>query len=117
MTNEEYQSQTHKTAVFPENIALPYIALGIGNEAGELQGVIKKILRGDYNDHPTAVLRQKIISEAGDVLWYLSELFTFYGITFGEVMENNLTKLETRVLTGTIKGSGESVGERIANGV
>jgi len=44
---DEYQDWTDSTAIYPEDKALEYVALGLVNEAGEFAGKVKKILRGD----------------------------------------------------------------------
>lgn len=107
MTLNEYQEAASETAVYPEagqrsDLALAYCALGLG-EVGEVQGKIKKILRGD-----TSVNNRDIISELGDVLWYVSAMAREIGETLESVAECNLHKLSDRQSRGVLKGSGDN---------
>lgn len=106
MNFDEYQSAAETTAVFPDHHAIPYTALGLGNEAGEVQGVVKKYLRGDRDHGDT---REKIKGELGDVLWYLSAVATTWNIDLDEIAEENLDKLFSRMDRGVLRGDG---GER-----
>lgn len=83
-----------------------YPALGLGNEAGEVQGKIKKVLRdkdGIYDEES----RLAILDECGDVLWYLAALAKDLGSNLDEVAEINLTKLIDRRKRNVIGGSGD----------
>ncbi len=99
-----YQKQAKKTAIYPEQHGLAYTILGLTNEAGEVAGKYKKFLRDgtQFID-----LREKLIDELGDVLWYAAMLSEEIGTTLGEVMERNLGKLEDRANRGTLGGSGD----------
>jgi len=100
-----YQIGAVNTAIYPGDVALPYLALGLGNEAGEVQGKIKKYLRGDYDDID---LRVKLIGELGDVLWYLSVLAYQLDISLGAIALANLDKLADRKARGKLKGDGDT---------
>ncbi len=41
---DEYQIWSRSTAIYPENEALQYLALGLCSEAGEVAGKIKKFI-------------------------------------------------------------------------
>lgn len=64
---------------------------GIVGESGELVDTIKKIL---FHDHPLNT--PKLPQEIGDVLWYLAELCTTFGISLNEVAKMNIGKLAAR---------------------
>lgn len=98
---KEYEKATQSTAVYPEHNKLPYLLMGLGNEAGEVQGVYKKYLRGDFD---YATLLQKLEKELGDVAWYLAQLTHHYA---PEALEKNITKLQGRKERGTLKGNGD----------
>lgn len=99
----EYCKKTQDTAVYPESNRLEYLALGLANEAGEVAGVVKKKLRGDFDkDMPTFWV--KFDKELGDVAWYLGQLSYHY---CQMVLEHNLAKLLGRKERGTLKGSGD----------
>lgn len=67
ITLRDYQQEALKTS--DETNTLEYCVLGLVNEAGEVAGVVKKWLRGDYDE---TVMREKMIGELGDVLWYVA---------------------------------------------
>jgi NTP pyrophosphatase (non-canonical NTP hydrolase) len=88
-----YQYRTSDTAVYPNDVALHYLALGVFGECGEIANKVKKMLRGDYDGkgvdaHNKAV--DGIIDEAGDVMWYCAQLLLKTNVDFG-----NLSKYET----------------------
>ncbi len=74
-------------------------AFGISAEAGELVEIIKKIfLQGKpYNEENTIHMKK----EAGDILWYMSQLCIALDTTFEELMEINYQKLSARYPEGT----------------
>jgi hypothetical protein len=74
-------------------------ALGISAEGGELVEIVKKIiLQGKpYNEDNIVHLKK----EAGDVLWYMSQLCIALDVTFEELMEINYQKLSARYPEGT----------------
>ena len=103
ITNYRYEllsTGAVKTAIYTDPIIYP--ALGLGNEAGEVQGKIKKMLRdGTFN-------KDAIAAEIGDVLWYIAALCRDLEIDMAEVALKNLSKLKSRQERGTIQGSGDN---------
>lgn len=99
-----YQELSHATAVYPPELGLEYLTLGLVGEAGELANKVKKVLRGDLN---RAAIEEGIKHELGDILWYLSELCSEMGLSFEEVARGNILMLQRRQREGTIKGSGD----------
>lgn len=111
MTLAEYQQSAFAFAKYPEKgtgslLAVSYCGLGLG-ECGEVQGKIKKVIR-DYDSVLTQEMKEAIISEMGDVLWYLSSLASELGISFEKIGEANLNKLADRENRGVIRGSGDN---------
>lgn len=100
-----YQIAARETAVYPTKYAIPYLALGLANEAGEAAGKVKKYLRGDY---PYDSLKKKLTGELGDVLWYLVVLADEFNIGLDEIMNANLEKLQDRKARGVVKGDGDN---------
>jgi len=99
MEFDEYIFEARKTAVYPKDKALEYLALGLCSEAGEVAGKIKKqILGGWVNGVP---------QELGDVLWYFAMLLDEYGCTFEEIAHGNLRKLADRAERDVIVGEGD----------
>lgn len=79
--------------------------MGLLEEAGELAGIFKRLLRGDYGPDIAAT---KLFKELGDVLWYLSQIADDNNWTLEEVATGNIEKLTSRQLRNTIVGSGDS---------
>lgn len=80
----------------PENLIERIIPLlGLAGEAGELLSEYKKHLR----DGPAHKLfKSRIQEELGDLLWYISDLATKFGLDLEEIAANNLRKVEERWL-------------------
>lgn len=74
-------------------------AFGISAEGGELAEIVKKIiLQGKpYNDENIIHLKK----EAGDILWYMSQLCIALNTDFDELMEINYEKLSARYPEGS----------------
>lgn len=102
MTLNEYQRLAQRTS----NIANGVFAsvadkkidngiLGIAGEGGECADIWKKYL---HQGHPLD--REKLIKEAGDVLWYVAELAAGLGVTLEEIATRNIEKLRSRYPDG-----------------
>ena len=109
MNLNDYQQEALKTAIYPEQYKIIYAALGLGNEAGEVQGKIKKWLRGDDGATMSEERRQDLKGELGDVLWYLAVLSSELGFNLDEVAQHNVEKLRSRSERNRLHGDG---GER-----
>lgn len=111
MEFNEYQNKAFETAIYPEKgsgskLALAYAALGLGNEAGEAQGKIKKYLRGDAE--LTKEKRLEILDEVSDVLWYAAALVEELGFDLDLAARRNIAKLLDRQERGVLKGNGDT---------
>lgn len=106
MDFKEYQDFIEKTAVYDESHKIIYPALGLGNEAGEVQGKVKKVLR-DNNGEFTDEAKKAIGKELGDVLWYLAATAKDLGISLESIAKDNVEKLLDRLERGVIQGSGD----------
>lgn len=80
-----YQQFTLTTAVFPEALAIPYLGLGLGDEAGELLEKAVALSPSDskFGKHNPDVLA--MLDEGGDVMWYLSILLLKLGVRLSDV--------------------------------
>ena len=105
MNFDEYQQKSLETVVFDEDVALPYLALGLVSESGEVAGKVKKVLRGDY---PLDSISEDLKKEIGDVLWYIAVLSDFLGYKLSEIAISNYEKLHKRKLENKIKGDGDN---------
>ena len=104
MKLDTYQKKAQATAVFDKQVEVAYTVLGLINEAGEVAGKYKKLLRGDYvTDSAVEMMRE----ELGDVLWYVAALATALDASLDDVAKQNLNKLESRMNRGMIKGDGD----------
>jgi NTP pyrophosphatase (non-canonical NTP hydrolase) len=104
MDFSEYQENAKSTAIYPDELRgrFFYPSMGLAGEVGELLNKIKKIARDG-----AAVDKEDIEGEIGDVLWYLAQLSTEFGIDLGEAASHNLDKLKSRKERGVIGGSGD----------
>ena len=106
----DYQHATNQTAVYPRNTpieALSYVTMGLVGEAGEIANKVKKILR-DNDGRITLDHKNELAKEAGDVMWYLSQLATEIGFNLEAVAKRNVTKLADRAARGVLQGSGDN---------
>jgi len=68
--------------------------VGINAEGGEFLEIIKKVI---FQGKPwNEDNREHLIIELGDLLWYVAQACMALGITFEEVVETNVKKLEKR---------------------
>ncbi len=103
-----YQHESRRTAIYPA-IGHPvvYPTLGLTNEAGEVAGKIKKIFR-DKGGAISAIEREALKGELGDVLWYLAQVATELDLSLNEIAAANLEKLLSRQERGKIGGDGDN---------
>lgn len=105
MNINTYQQEAAKTAIYSNKLIYP--TLGLAGEAGEIANKVKKILRDNSGELEEGV-RQNLISELGDVLWYVAALATDLKTELSEVANKNIEKLNSRKNRGTIGGSGDN---------
>jgi len=103
LTLDEYQQDAFKFRA--DGTSNEERIMGVLEEAGEIAGVFKRLLRGDYSEDVAAT---KLHKELGDVLWYLSQIAVDNGWKLSEVATTNLEKLESRSFRGLILGSGDN---------
>lgn len=123
MNFNEYQVEAMKNKVYGYGDKITYPTLGLANEAGEVAGKVKKVLRdynGDYNAPSKDTLRfngnelvvvpvrEGIADELGDVLWYLAAVADDLGYDLETIAQMNITKLTSRRERGVIQGSGDN---------
>lgn len=109
MNLNDYQEKAEQTAIYSDEYAILYPTLGLVGEAGEVANKVKKILR-DNEGEMGEEQRESLISELGDVLWYVSALAKDLDISLEEVATRNLDKLQNRKEKGVISGSGDNRG-------
>lgn len=104
-----YQDAAMSTAVYPRSglSGVYYTALGLANEAGEVAGKVKKMMRDDDLVLSDA-RKEQIAAEIGDVLWYCAALAHELGIHLGDIAAANIDKLADRSARNALKGDGDT---------
>lgn len=103
---DKYQMFVRSTKTYDKEFSLMYPVLGLANEAGEVAGKLKKIIRDD-GGQLTPERLDDIVSELGDVLWYVTAIADDLGITVSDIFHANYIKISDRAKRGVIKGSGD----------
>jgi NTP pyrophosphatase (non-canonical NTP hydrolase) len=109
MDFNEYQRRALTTAssTGDEFKDLLHWVLGINGEAGEVAEKLKKIIR-DKNSEISQADKDELSKEVGDVLWYLAVFAEHLGLSFQDIAQANLDKLQSRKKRGVIGGSGDN---------
>jgi|TARA_R110000868_G_scaffold30607_4_gene113046 NTP pyrophosphatase (non-canonical NTP hydrolase) len=107
MEFKDYQDKAVETAIYGAGNNIIYPALGLANEAGEVLGKIKKVLR-DNEGKFTTDRCVAIGDEIGDVLWYIAALTRDLGLSLEDIANNNIQKLLDRRARNVIQGSGDN---------
>lgn len=113
MDAREYQRKAHTFANYNEGHKedafrnFIYPVMGLGEEAGEVQGKFAKVWR-DKGGHFDEESLTAVKKELGDVMWFVAEICTTLGVHLEDVMEKNIEKLTDRKERGVIGGSGDN---------
>lgn len=105
LTFDTYADEVLKYGCYPDTRRIEYPALGLNGEAGEVAEQVKKMVRDD-GGKLSPERREKLLKEAGDVLWYVAALAADLGSSLGEVAQMNREKLAARNAKGQIHGEG-----------
>ena len=95
MDFNEYQNKSYIAIQDHENNKeeVMHWAIGLGEEAGEALSVIKHRYYGGKYDV------EDLVSELGDVLWYIAALCTANGIKLEDIAKYNIARLYHRYPT------------------
>lgn len=115
MQIDDYQNRALDTLLVNTEVHLTY---GLAAEVGEVMSLMQKTARQDprywsqeadefFGDY-TPLLKEKLFSELGDVLWYLACLANYHGFSLSSVAQHNLEKLGIRKKEGTLRGDGDN---------
>ena len=74
---------------------LQYICLGLAGETGEFIDQVKKLVRDEIAE-PGDDMRDHLIEELGDIMWYMTRLMINLDITLYGVIIRNTLKLYER---------------------
>jgi len=82
-------------------------------EVGHRAEVLKKQLRARKARIPNIIIwgsdqRDNLQKEMGDVLWYCTRATCALGMKLSEVVDNNVSKLISRLKRGVIQGEGDN---------
>ena len=73
--------------------------VGLAAESGEFLEIVKKMV---FQGKPwTDDNREHLIIELGDTMWYVAQACMALGVSFDEVIERNVKKLEKRYPDGS----------------
>lgn len=111
MNFNEYQKIVQTTALYPRvGSNFVYPTLGLVGEAGEVAEKVKKLIRDKQIEDPALLSqgdKEAIQKELGDVLWYVAQIATELGISFEDVADMNVAKLQSRLERDKLSGSGD----------
>lgn len=106
MKLDEYQQTALSTAICPHDRDIPYLALALCGEAGELANKVKKVIRDQGGAFYSPAIRE-LGMELGDILWYTAVLADKLDYKLSEIARNNNKKISGRLERGTLHGSGD----------
>lgn len=95
MTEEEYLQACKKSKIYQrlnEYDRRIYLGMGLGEEASEVQGIIKK--NTFYPDYD--LNKRHLKEELGDTLHYLTLMIDEYGWTLSDIRKENADKVLVR---------------------
>ena len=99
MELDAYQKEALSTDRIPmqkdedDSLSLVVPMLGLVGEAGQLLSEYKKHLR-DGDAH--RLFKKRVCEELGDLLWYVSNVASKFGLTLDEIAAENLIKVKAR---------------------
>jgi len=112
MDFQTYQEKARGTAKYPEaGDNFMYPGLGLMGEAGEVADKLKKLMRDQGIFKPSQTsdeFRADLKKELGDVLWYVAQLSSEFGLSMEEVAVGNIDKLYSRLNRGVLGGNGDN---------
>lgn len=97
MNFSEYQIGANRTSkVHDESLTenLVHAALGLSTEVGEFTTEVKRIAR--HGKEMTPEMRDHMIEELGDVMWYIALAAEALKTTMGNLATHNIAKLMKR---------------------
>lgn len=102
---DAYQGWLKRVAQYPAGLV--YTTAGLSSEAGEVLGVVQKVMRRLTAVQVSATdlghkARERLLDELSDVLFYLVATSNELGISIEQLAEVNREKIEARIANGTV---------------
>ena len=93
----EYQEKAKRTVNtnLQDDEQLANLCMGLCGETGEVVDYVKKYL---YHGHKLE--KEKLFEELGDIMWYLTNIASFYNLSMSDILDENIKKLEERYPEG-----------------
>jgi NTP pyrophosphatase (non-canonical NTP hydrolase) len=107
MQFNDYQKQAVANKVYGYGQPVVYPALGLAEESGEVLGNVKKMLRDD-GGQITPSRHTRLVSELGDVLWYISAIAHDMGVSLDDIASKNIEKISDRRSRNVVHGEGDT---------
>lgn len=96
ITFGRYQLESRRTMPHGSTQVNRLVAcLGLAGEVGETVDLLKKV-----EGHGHELSKVKLLSELGDILWYVSAIATYYELDLDQVAVGNIEKLRQRYPDG-----------------
>ena len=104
---EQYDEFMQTSKDYPvDKLPITYPALGLNGEAGEVAEKVKKCWRDNHGDFTTEI-KEAILKELADVLWYIWATADDMGYTLDDVFFTSMKKVKERQETNTVHGNGD----------
>lgn len=102
---DSYQGWVKRVAQYPSGLV--YTTAGLSSEAGEVLGVVQKVMRRLSSSQVSSTdlgtkAKARLLDELSDILFYLVATANELGITVEHLVEVNREKIETRIKNGTV---------------
>lgn len=107
MKLNDYQQAALSSAIYPHDNDIPYLALAISGEAGEIADKVKKIIRDKQGKFFQPDI-QAIAYELGDVMWYVATLAHVLGFKLSDIAQMNIDKINSRIARNALHGEGDN---------
>ena len=101
---EDYQAQTYGF-MLDSSKNTQYLFTGLAGEVGEVCSLYAKAVRDGTAPEEYYF---KLEKELGDVLFFVAQIGSYYGMSLQDIAEQNIAKLTARKAKGTIQGSGDA---------
>lgn len=102
MTLNGYQFEAERTLAYTPNTMMDLMGrcLGLTGEAGEVADYVKKVAI-----HGRPLDPEYLVKELGDVLWYVSAVSSWLGVSLNDIATGNIEKLKKRYPEGFVPDS------------